>query len=112
MTIDKIRYYMGEHLYNFWAGVSDLKKIRQAAADLSAEIDAGIMGTIAHHAELELLCYKAGITVPPRKYLLIDNGHLRGEIYADNQEQARELFAQRNLHGDTITPAAAYKSNF
>ena len=55
MTLDKIRHYIGDDLYNFWAGVKDPKIIKKAADLLSAEIAGGLRWTASDHAELKYL---------------------------------------------------------
>jgi len=55
MTIDKIKHYIGEDLYNFWTAQTSRLKISEAANDLRAEIEAGLLTDIKHRAELNLL---------------------------------------------------------
>lgn len=55
MTIDKIRHYIGEDLYNHWTKCANLPQMNQAASTLRTEIQAGILTGIKYHAELKLL---------------------------------------------------------
>jgi hypothetical protein len=55
MTIDKIKFYMGDYLFNFWTSQTDVQQIEKARNLLKSEIDAGILKGIEFHAELKLL---------------------------------------------------------
>lgn len=60
MSIDKIRHYMSEDLFNFWATVNDIDRLTAARDILKGEIEAGLLTHIKYHAELQLLNLKIG----------------------------------------------------
>lgn len=57
MTIEKIKHYIGQDLYNFWTGQASRLKISEAAKELRAEIESGLLSGIKYTAELKLLEY-------------------------------------------------------
>ncbi len=60
MTIDKIKHYMGERMFNHWGAVTDTAKIRSAKETLETEIEAGLLSGIQYVAELYLLRHLLG----------------------------------------------------
>lgn len=64
MTTDKIRYVIGEQLYNFWSNCNDAIVLNKAYICLSDELKSGIIPdefTYKYSCELELLKLKLGI---------------------------------------------------
>jgi hypothetical protein len=56
MTIDKIKHYMSEDLFNFWAsGIPTKESKNKAYNDLKKDIEQGILTGIKYNAELKLL---------------------------------------------------------
>jgi hypothetical protein len=56
MTLEKIKYYMDESVFNYWnSNVSNQLDINKAFNDLKKEIDLGVLTGIKYHAELQLL---------------------------------------------------------
>ena len=57
MTIDKIKHYIGEELFNYWSIVKDKDVIIRAKKQLEEEINCGLLTDIRYHAELKFLNY-------------------------------------------------------
>ncbi|HHX70454.1 MAG TPA: hypothetical protein GX708_20670 [Gallicola sp.] len=63
MTIDKIKFYMDEDIFNHWTALSNgdlplekkLYHLRTAKKQLEKEIESGILADIKHTAELNLI---------------------------------------------------------
>ena len=63
MTIDKIRLYMDENIFNYWTALNNgnlpielkIYHLRTAKNQLEKEIEAGILTDIKHIAELNLI---------------------------------------------------------
>jgi len=74
MTLDKIKHYIGSDLYNFWTAQTSRLKISEAANNLMAEMESGLLSGIRYTAELNLLNYllekDSGCNNP-----LISSGH-------------------------------------
>lgn len=61
MTIDKIKHYMGEFLFNHWSSVTDETIIKKAIELLEHELKSGLLVGIKYEAELKFLKYRAGV---------------------------------------------------
>lgn len=61
MTLDKIKFYIGEDLYNYWNSETSRLNISEAQKVLSSEIEKGILTDIKYIAELRLLNMKLEI---------------------------------------------------
>lgn len=57
MTIEKIKHYIGQDLYNFWTLQTSRLKISEASNELRKEIESGLLSGIRYGAELKLLEY-------------------------------------------------------
>jgi hypothetical protein len=64
MTIDKIKHYMSESVFNYWTNILDITdyqdakvRINEAINQLEAGMKDGIMNDIKYEAELNLLHY-------------------------------------------------------
>ena len=57
MTLDKIKYYIGDNLYAFWTSQTDIEKILKAKSLLELEIRQGLLSECKYKAELKLLEY-------------------------------------------------------
>ena len=57
MTIDKIRHYIGEELFNHWSAVKDKDVIIRAKKQLDEEIECGLLIDFKYKAELKYLQY-------------------------------------------------------
>lgn len=63
MTIDKIKFYMDENIFNYWTALNNgnlpierkLYHLRTAKKQLEKEIESGILTDIKHTAELNLI---------------------------------------------------------
>jgi hypothetical protein len=56
MTIDKIKHYMDDYIFNFWVNCGDKIRIEKALNHLTAEMQADILpDEIKYHAEIQLL---------------------------------------------------------
>lgn len=61
MTIDKMKFYMGEFLFNHWASVTDKTLIKKAIELLEHELKSGLLVGTKYEAELKFLKYRAGV---------------------------------------------------
>jgi hypothetical protein len=64
MTLDKIKHYIGENLYNHWREVTKRADavfwLKKARTELQNEINQGLLSDIKYHAELTLLKHLLG----------------------------------------------------
>ena len=61
ITTDKIRYNIGEYLWNYWQNNNDIESIRNAEKTLRIEIEIGLRRRFQDFCEYQLLCNKLGI---------------------------------------------------
>ena len=61
ITTDKIRYNIGEYLWNYWQNNNDIESIRNAEKTLRNEIEIGLRRRFKDFCEYQLLCNKLGI---------------------------------------------------
>ena len=61
ITTDKIRYNIGEYLWNYWQNNHDMESIRNAEKTLRSEIEIGLRRRFQDFCEYQLLCNKLGI---------------------------------------------------
>ncbi len=61
ITTDKIRYNIGEYLWNFWQNNNDIESIKNAEKILRSEIEDGLRRRFQDFCEYQLLCNKLGI---------------------------------------------------
>lgn len=61
ISTDKIRYNIGEYLWNFWQNCHDIESIRKAEKTLRSEIEIGLRRRFKDFCEYQLLCNKLGI---------------------------------------------------
>ena len=61
ITTDKIRYNIGEYLWNYWQSNHDIESIRNAEKTLRNEIEIGLRRRFKDFCEYQLLCNKLGI---------------------------------------------------
>jgi hypothetical protein len=57
MTTDKIKHYIGNHLFEYWSNIQDSNVLNKAKKQLRKEIDNGMLNGIKYQAELEYLEY-------------------------------------------------------
>ena len=55
MTIDKIKAYMPEQIYEYWTNCRDIEVINRAKKILKSEINSGLLIGIQYQAEIQLL---------------------------------------------------------
>ena len=61
ITTDKIRYNIGEYLWDYWQSNHDIESIRNAEKTLRNEIEIGLRRRFQDFCEYQLLCNKLGI---------------------------------------------------
>lgn len=61
ISTDKIRYNIGEYLWNYWQNNHDMESIRNAEKTLRSEIEIGLRRRFQDFCEYQLLCNKLGI---------------------------------------------------
>ena len=61
ISTDKIRYNIGEYLWNYWQNNHDIESIRNAERTLRSEIEIGLRRQFNDFCEYQLLCNKLGI---------------------------------------------------
>ena len=61
ITTDKIRYNIGEYLWNYWQSNHDIESIRNAEKTLRSEIEIGLRRRCQDLCEDQRLCNKLGI---------------------------------------------------
>jgi len=58
MTTDKIKHHIGPQLFKHWQGVNNPELLRRAQAQLTTEIEQGLLHGVKYIAELELINMK------------------------------------------------------
>lgn len=58
ITTDKIRYNIGEYLWNYWQNNNNIESIRNAEKTLRNEIEIGLRRRFKDFCEYQLLCNK------------------------------------------------------
>ena len=61
INTDKIRYNIGEYLWNYWQSNHDIESIKNAEKTLRNEIEIGLRRRFKDFCEYQLLCNKLGI---------------------------------------------------
>ena len=61
ISTDKIRYSIGDYLWNYWQNNHDMESIRNAEKTLRSEIEIGLRRRFQDFCEYQLLCNKLGI---------------------------------------------------
>ena len=60
ITTYKIRYNIGEYLWNYWQNNNDIESIRNAEKTLKREIEIGLRRRFKDFCEYQLLCNLSG----------------------------------------------------
>ena len=61
ITEDKIKYNIGEYVWNYWQSNHDIESIKNAGKTLRSEIEIGLRRRFKDFCEYQLLCNKLGI---------------------------------------------------
>lgn len=57
LSLEKIKYILGNNIYNHWANITDINILQKAETTLKSEIEKGILTEYKYKVELHFIQY-------------------------------------------------------